>query len=191
MKHILIILSLFSFYFGYSQNSTGDCIGAIPVCQTVYIEDFSPIGAGNIDPEVNDVSCIVDERNSAWYIFTIFQGGDLGFTITPVNLNNDYDWCVYNITGLDCEKIHEDLSYIASCNSTGGIQGGKSCHGVTGADGSVPYSFQNFGCGNDPPHEFGGLCPLNALIPVESGVSYVMLVDNWSESVFGYSLVFD
>ncbi len=173
------------------QNSIGDCIGAIPVCQTIYVEENSPSGAGLIDPEVDsDISCIVDERNSAWYIFTILEGDELGFTITPQDLDDDYDWCLYNITNSNCEDIHKDITYIASCNSSGGIQGEKNCHGVTGADGSVPYSFQNFGCGNDPPNEFGGLCPLNALVPVQKGDTYVLLLDNWSESQFGYTLDF-
>lgn len=187
----LLILILLVSNFGYSQNSVGDCIGAIPVCQTVYVEEISPLGPGNIDPELTDVTCIVDERNSAWYIFTIVMGGQLGFTITPENLSNDYDWCLFNITDVDCDGIHTSVDYVASCNATGGIQGGKSCHGVTGADGTVPYSFQNFGCGNDPPTEFGGLCPLNALVPVETGETYVLFLDNWTGSTDGYTLAFN
>lgn len=174
-----------------AQTSVGDCIGAIPVCQSIYVEEFSPIGTGNIDPEIDkDLSCLFAERNSAWYIFTILEGGELGFTITPQNLDDDYDWCLFNITDKTCNDIHSDIEFISSCNATGGVSSGVSCHGITGADGSTPYPFQNPGCGIDPPAALG-FSPFNALIPVNQGESYVLLLDNWSGSEFGYTLAFD
>ena len=177
--------------FGLAQNSIGDCIGAIPVCQSIYVEDVSHVGTGFIDPEIdNQISCLFEERNSAWYIFSIFESGDLGFSITPGDLNDDYDWCLFNITDKTCDDIHTGINFISSCNATGGVSSGISCHGETGADGSTPYSYQNPGCGIDPPDNLG-FSPFNALIPVNKGETYVLLVENWTGSEFGYTLRFD
>ncbi len=191
IKLFFIIFFISIFTIGNSQTSIGDCIGAIPVCQTTFVQEVSNIGTGFIDPEINDsISCLVLERNSAWYIFNIIEGGDLGFTITPAVEEDDYDWCVFNITGRNCDEIHLDRNFISSCNASGGAATDFACYGTTGADGTTEYSFQGIGCGFEPSDGFG-YNPYNALFPVQTGETYVLLVEQWSGSEDGYILSFN
>ena len=54
-----------------------DCLGAISVCQDVYVQPNSFSGSGNYPGEINGpISCLGSEVNSVWYTFTIQTSGD-------------------------------------------------------------------------------------------------------------------
>jgi gliding motility-associated-like protein len=182
------------FLFGYTSFLSGqivptnqDCLGAIPVCQQIYIENQSPSGDGNYNNEINTaISCTAGELNSIWYRFTVNQDGDFGFLITPNDPDDDYDWTLFDITNADCGDIATDPSLVVSCNAAGGV----GCHGPTGADGSTTWSVQGAGCGFPDPGQAFGNTPLNALIPVVAGNTYVLMVSNWTGSPNGYTIDF-
>ena len=108
--HISCLLFLLVFIFignlVIAQTPTvQDCLGAIPICAQTYTETTSPSGAGNYPNEVNGTSqggicCMDNELNSIWYTFTVNQSGLFGFTLTPNNLSDDYDWAMFDITDL-------------------------------------------------------------------------------------------
>ncbi|MGB0930798.1 MAG: gliding motility-associated C-terminal domain-containing protein, partial [Chitinophagales bacterium] len=151
-----------------------DCLGAIPLCLGEYSETNAFVGEGNVLDEINPaINCLQDERNSVWYTFTVLSSGDLGFTITPNNLNDDYDWAVFNISDANCEDIFSDISLLKSCNFS-------SDNGVTGATGATS---QTTASGADPNQ--------NALIPVEANETYVINISQFSVSPNGYTLNFD
>ena len=167
-----------------------DCLGAIPICNQVYTETSSPNGAGNYTNEINGTSqggicCMDNELNSIWYTFTVNTSGTFGFTLTPNNSNDDYDWAMFDITNATCADIFNDISLQVSCNAAGG--GG--CHGPTGANGMSTYNNQGAGCGNQP-NQFLGMNPHNALVPVQAGNTYVLVVSNWTGSPSGYTIDF-
>ena len=122
-----------------------DCLGAIPICTEIYSETNSPTGSGNYPNEINGISfpngisCMGDESNSIWYTFTVNQSGDFGFTLTPNNSSDDYDWALFDITNKECEDIFTDISMQVSCNAAGG---GTDCTGPTGANGLSAYNVQ-------------------------------------------------
>ena len=181
MNKLLPILGLlFSVHLAAQTPTVQDCFGAIPVCQQIYSETTSPSGDGNYSNEVStNFTCTAGELNSIWYSFTVNNSGDFGFLITPNNLNDDYDWVLYNITDITCDEISNSPSSVVSCNAAGG----GSCNGATGATGQTNSSDQGGGCaGNNSPY--------NALIPVLSGNTYVLMVSNWSGSTNGYSIDF-
>jgi gliding motility-associated-like protein len=164
-----------------------DCLGAISVCQQIYFEALSPSGDGNYNNEINtSISCTDGELNSIWYSFTVDQSGDFGFLITPNNLNDDYDWSLFNITNASCSDILSDPSLIVSCNAAGG----GSCNGLTGATGASIYNLQGAGCNYNPPTIDLALTAFNELIPVEAGNTYVLMVSNWTGSTNGYTIDF-
>ncbi len=169
----------------YSTNAQvptiQDCLGALPVCQNVYSESRSPSGEGNYTNEIfTGTSCLNDgETNSIWYTFTVNKTGNFGFLITPNDLDDDYDWALYNITNASCSDIISDQSIMVSCNAAGD----SACHGPTGATGGSNSNFQGYGCNR-------GNSPENALVPVEMGNTYVLLINNWTGSVNGYMLDF-
>jgi len=181
MKKLLpLFILLFSLHLTAQTPTIQDCYGAIPVCQQVYSETVSASGDGNYNNEVStSFTCTAGELNSIWYSFTVNNSGDFGFLITPNNLNDDYDWVLYNITDITCDQISDSPSSVVSCNAAGG----GSCDGETGATGATSFNNQGGGCG-------GTNSPYNDLIPVLEGNTYVLMVSNWSGSQNGYSIDF-
>lgn len=164
-----------------------DCLGAIPICQQIYTETLSPSGEGNYPNEINpNISCTVGELDCIWYSFTVDQSGQFGFLITPNDLNDDYDWSLFNITNASCSDIYNDPSLVVSCNAAGG----GVCDGLTGATGASIYSIQGGGCNAINPTINNGSTPFNDLIPVVAGNTYVLMVSNWTQSNNGYTIDF-
>jgi len=194
-KSIKILFPLFLLWFGnavFAQTPTvQDCLGAIPICAQIYTETTSPSGSGNYPNEVNGTSqggicCMDNELNSIWYTFTVNQSGDFGFTLTPNNSADDYDWAMFNITNGTCADIFNNITMQVSCNAAGG----GTCNGDTGANGGTTFANQGAGCGNNPPSQFAGNSANNALVPVAQGNTYVLVISNWSGSTNGYSIDF-
>lgn len=151
-----------------------DCFNAIPVCNGVYIQTNSYTGEGSVTGEIDPLrSCLGrGERNNVWYIFTVRSSGNLAFTITPININNDYDWAVFNLTGRSCSDIRNGGLEV-SCNYS-------STSGTTGA--TVPGGLSR--------QDASGT-PFNGLIPVLAGETYVLNVSNFdSVDQEGYRLDF-
>ncbi len=167
-----------------------DCLGAIPVCQTTYTETLSPVGAGNFPNEIHaGVSCVQAETNSIWYTFTTDVDGQFGFVISPNDPDDDYDWVLFDITNASCGDIFTDVSLMVSCNAAGSF-GVGACNGSTGADGTSSFNIQGPGCGFNPPSPFQGFSALNALVNVQQGNTYVLMVNNWTGSTNGYTIDF-
>ena len=172
---------------GQVTPTVQDCLGAIPICEQIYSETLSPSGDGNYNNEINSgISCTVGELNSIWYSFTVDQTGQFGFLITPNDINDDYDWSLFNITNATCADIFTDQSLVVSCNAAGG----NVCDGLTGATGASIYSIQGGGCNAAVPNINAGSTPFNDLVPVVAGNTYVLMVSNWTGSNNGYTIDF-
>lgn len=191
-KILFLLIFLFLGNYFFAQTPTvQDCLGAIPICAQIYTETTSPSGSGNYPNEVNGTSqggicCMDNELNSIWYTFTVNQSGLFGFTLTPNNSNDDYDWAMFNITNATCADIFNDISLQVSCNAAGG----GACNGNTGANGGSTFSNQGAGCNSNPPSQFAGNSPDNALVPVTQGNTYVLVISNWTGSTNGYTIDF-
>ncbi|MEO7210545.1 MAG: PKD domain-containing protein, partial [Chitinophagaceae bacterium] len=80
------------------QNPTS----AFPVCGTsVFTQNTVPLCPGQAVPgPCNGVGGVtLTDINPYWYKFTCFSSGSLGFVITPNDLNDDYDWQLFDVTG--------------------------------------------------------------------------------------------
>lgn len=169
------------------QPTIQDCLGAIPVCQSIYQEDQVPFGKGNFPDEIDpEMSCVDGEVNPIWYLFTVQEEGELAFLITPNDLDDDYDWALFNITNASCADIRSNQSLMVSCNAAGDV----GCHGLTGATGATPWNVQGGGCSPGTPDISSGNSPFNARIPMQAGNTYVLMVSNWSRSTNGYTIDF-
>lgn len=157
-----------------AQINAQDCPGAIPVCQELYAQaNGPPNGQGFIPNELPATSCMAaNERNSAWYVFTVQSGGTLSFTITPNNPVDDYDWAVYNLTNNGCAAIAGSPGLEVSCNFS-------ATPGVTGPNGQGTAQSQN-----------AAGTPFNASISVAAGETYVVNVSNFDQTAQGYTLDF-
>ncbi|NQT78245.1 MAG: T9SS type A sorting domain-containing protein [Bacteroidetes bacterium] len=195
MKNLkqLIISAIYTgaLLFSLSSNlsyaqvpTTGDCLGAIPVCEAFYFQPLTSNGVGNYPNEVGNgvtcpYNCLDGEINSVWYQFTVQESGILSFIISPVDANDDYDWALYNLTLYRCEDIVSHMSALTfSCNSAGGA----GLHGNTGA-----YNGADDCAGGGNAN---GNTQWNANIPVVAGQTFVLYISDWTQSPTGYSLDF-
>lgn len=113
--------------------------------------------------------------NAFWYKFHCYQAGTLGFVITPMNLSDDYDWELFDVTNvLTVNQVYTDESLMRSLNLCG------SPNGVTGC---TPAGIDSINCG-------GATNLVNRLATLIAGHDYLLMVNNWSNSGLGYSLAF-
>lgn len=145
---------------------------AFPVCGTsVFTQNNVPTcGGRNIPGPCGGVADV----NPFFYRFTCFTAGTLGFTITPVQLSDDYDWQIFDITGRNPQDIYTDATLFVACNWSGNT-------GTTGASSAVSGLAQCAGTGFPT---FSGM-PILVL-----GHEYLMVVSNFSASQKGYKLAF-
>jgi len=82
----------------------------VPLCNTnpLYVPGCS--GTGN---------AAYANKNPFFYIFTCFTSGTLGFLITPLAPDEDYDWQLYDITGHNPDDIFTDTSLVVTGNWSG------------------------------------------------------------------------
>lgn len=170
-----------------------DCPDAIILCNTENLAvEFLP-DAGLDEDEADDTCLKVEpfnsETNSVWYVFECMNAGDLVFTITPNNDNNpeeDIDFVLYELpNGIgDCrDKIN--LRCMASGITIGNSQEQNApCLEQTGLRFGESDTDEFPGCDSGDN---------NFLAPARltTGTSYALLVNNFSESNFGFTLDFD
>ena len=177
MKKLLILCFVcFLGEISIAQNAPEqDCINAIPICQNVYSTLTTYIGEGTIPNEINPAnSCLTSgELNDVWYTFTVQTSGNCSFLITPNNLNDDYDWAVFNLTNANCSDIFSNPALEVSCNYS-------ATFGATGPNGGSAFNAQG-----------AGGTPFNAVIPVLAGETYVINISNNSTvNQSGYTIDF-
>lgn len=140
----------------------------VPICSThdLFVPGCS--GTGNN---------LYQNKNPFFYKFTCFAAGTLGFIITPIADNEDYDWQLYDITGHNPDDIFSDPSLIVTGNWAG-------TYGPTGASAAGVNFIQ---CGSTP----GDFKPTFAQMPVlVAGHEYLLMISHFSDTQSGYSLSF-
>src|SRR5690349_16040747 len=84
---------------------------AFPVCGTTTFNQVSvPLCSTNslYVPGCSGTGANYENKNPYWYKFTCYVAGSLGFVITPISDNEDYDWQLFDITGHDPNDIFTD-----------------------------------------------------------------------------------
>jgi gliding motility-associated-like protein len=176
MKYTLLIL--FSLICGqvYAQNlPEQNCPGAIPVCQAIYTQANSYTGFGTLQElstGINNGCLGSNEKNDVWYIINVTTSGTLEFTITPNNLPDDYDFGVWDVTGVGCSAIYNYITNTANnlppigCNYSG-------TPGATGLSNTMVGT------------------QWSPALNVTAGQTLVLNVSNFqTNAVFGYTLDF-
>jgi gliding motility-associated-like protein len=166
----IFLVALLNNVMLWSQPTTSDCQGAIPVCAISYDVPVLNPQPNNIPNEINpQLSCLSSgENNGNWYTFTIQSDGLLGFNVIPYEVV-DYDWALFDLTNANCSDIATNAALQVACNYSSSISNG----GITGANG-----------GNNLQDE--------ALIPVQNGQTFVLYVSNYNFNInaAGYQLDF-
>src|SRR6478609_4274298 len=154
---------------------------AFPVCGTnTFTQTNVPIcrNRNMLVPGCQAANSDYGDKNPFWYRFTCYQAGTLGLLITPVNLGDDYDWQLYDITGVnDLNRVYTDASIFVTANWSGS-------YGLTGTSGTAR---NNVECGSDPADNIPTFSRMPTLI---LGHVYLLLVSHYSDSQSGYKLSF-
>ncbi|MEO9003535.1 MAG: gliding motility-associated C-terminal domain-containing protein [Ginsengibacter sp.] len=140
----------------------------VPVCNSnsLYVPGCSGNGGANYA-----------NKNPFWYKFTCYVSGTLGFEITPNNMQDDYDWQLYDITGLDPDQVYSNHNIIVTGNWAGNP-------GTTGTSANGVNFIQ---CASG----YNGSEPRFAKMPnLRAGHEYILLVSHFTDSQSGYSLSF-
>lgn len=181
MKYCWLSFLLFIFHVGSHAQSTSDCGGAIQLCGGIYSESTSPTGTGSVYEFTGTCNANL-ETSSIWYTFTVAEAGNISFILDPTNNADDYDWGMFNITNGGCAGINAQngTSPEVACNS----------YGLFGSNGSTGISTAAGGTGvsNGPGNTNGPA--YNADLPVQVGETYALVVMNWSNSPYGYTIDF-
>ncbi len=140
----------------------------VPLCNTtdLYVPGCSGIGSA---PYAN--------RNPFFYIFTCFTAGTLGFLITPLATDEDYDWQLYDITNHNPDDIFTDTSLVVTGNWAG-------TYGNTGAS-ATGVNYIN--CASYPPDNEPTFARMPVLI---QGHVYLLLISHFTDTQSGYDLSF-
>ena len=173
----ITLLTLFCLVSTIAFTQINDCINALVICSDDDV-GFNPNGAGAndfSDPD-NNPGCIVAlESNSAWYYFEIDNaapsGLQLGFTISPNGgLGEDYDWALYG-PDVTCEDLGSPLR----CSSASAMC--DFCPETGVGMGATDLS-EGPGTGDG----------FTALIDVEPGQGFFLLIDNWLGTNNGFMM---
>ena len=141
----------------------------VPICSTT---DLYVPGCTGTD------NALYSNKNPFWYKFTCYQSGTLGFQITPHDLGDDYDWQLYDVTGLDPNEVYTNHNIIVTGNWSGSF-------GTTGASASGVNFIQ---CASDPATSN---TPRFAAMPnLIIGHNYLLLISHYTDSQSGYDLSF-
>ncbi len=180
---ILVVLAVISFRARAQQSCTN--LGqtpatAFPVCGSeTFVQKSVPVCTnGTVPTPCPANGNVYTDVNPFWYKFTCFSAGTLELTIKPTDLDDDYDWQLFDITGHNPNDVYTDASLPVGCNWSG-------LHGVTGTD---PSAVALAECGS--LNTFNP--PIFSLPPtLVQGHNYLLLVSHFlGSNQSGYQLSF-
>ncbi len=173
-----------------TPSPQSDCPDAVVLCDKTgfIIENLDSVG--DLPNEMNG-DCVDEagvggqENASVWYTWTCDISGTLEFTLTPNNPNSnteDIDFVVYRLPGglNDCAN-RQSLRCMFSGETAG--QASSPCFGPTGLIAGDSDLIEFPGC-QSGDNNFA------APIDMVSGESYGILINNFSQSGFGFSIEF-
>jgi gliding motility-associated-like protein len=142
----------------------------VPICQnSTMVVPGCTGGAGNVT---------YGDKNPFWYQFTCYQAGTLGLLITPNNSGDDYDWQLFDITGVtNLNSVYTDPSLFVIGNWAGTF-------GLTGASAAGTTVVE---CASDPVANVPSFSKMPVL---QLGHTYLLMVSHFSDSQSGYQLSF-
>jgi hypothetical protein len=154
------------------------CALADTVCDksSFAISDLSSLNSSGYQP-----SCFGGTANQdAWVKFTVGESGTFEFGANPLSNSTEYDWAMYDVTN-GCPAEDQDVACNWNYASSDGTPTGM---------GTIP-SMGDTSCAS---------CPVNGInadtcmefcqnvITVDSGKTYALLIDNYSNDDVGFNL---
>jgi gliding motility-associated-like protein len=154
---------------------------AFPLCtKDTFVQTTVPICTNRtlVVPGCQTSTASYEDKNPFWYRFTCYQAGTLGLLITPNDLKDDYDWQLYDITGItNLNAVYTDANLFVVGNWSGSF-------GVTGAS---PRGTNRVECGSDPTENINTFSTMPLL---QLNHTYLLMVSHFSDNQSGYKISF-
>ncbi len=167
LKKVLLIIFLL-LPLALSAQDPNDCVNALTVCGNTNLSfNSAGPGADDLANTNNFTTCGVLENQSLWLRVPIATSGTLGFTLTP-NAADDYDFAIFG-PDVDCNNLGGSIR----CSFAG-------TNGATGLNNTE----------TDVSEDGGGNAFVREL-DVQAGETYIILIDNFSNSNRGFDLVWN
>ncbi|HEY2725722.1 MAG TPA: PKD domain-containing protein, partial [Parafilimonas sp.] len=186
LRKILPFFFLLLIFYTKCQSQACSTLGqtpetAFPVCGLDTFKQANvPLCGGKAIPVPGCSNALYSDINPYWYQFTCYQTGTLGFTITPENLGDDYDWQLFDITGHNPNDVYTDPTLFVVGNWSGS-------YGVTGTSAN---NTNIVSCASDPIKE--NVTTFSKMPVITIGHTYLLLISHYSGSgQSGYGLSFD
>jgi len=179
-----LIICIIPLLFAINRASAQACTtlgqtprSAFPICGTKALKQTSvPACPGRVirlptcppNVEYRDV-------NPFWYKFTCYTAGTLGFTITPNDAGDDYDWQLFDVTGRNVDDVYSNTN----------LQVGGNWSAIAGATGASTAGTKPMACEGLSEPKWSSMPTLVA------GHQYLLMVSHFtSTSQSGYELAF-
>lgn len=170
--------------FDYVPSPASDCVDGVLLCDKNPFTVTQLIDAGNDRNEIDPSSCLKEEFSSVWYRWTCDEAGDLSFTLTPSSPVDDLDFAVYELPGGidDCAGKRMLRCMASGENVSAPLSDWERCSGDTGLRSSEGDTDEQPGCDRGDNNFVQS-------INMVAGRSYALIVNNFSESGNGFSIV--
>lgn len=176
-KFLLFCLSSLSCYTGGAQlldpnQPEQQACSAIVLCGDSFTSPFSYQGEGT-SIDLPGTPCGGGEAESMWIRLSITEPGSIVFTISPISVNDDYDFAVVDITEVGCDNMSS--ANVVACNFNNNNPG-SNVDGVIGVNSTSTMPFVGSG-------SFGNsFCQQ---IDAAAGDVYLIMVNNFGDYVTG------
>ena len=166
-------------------NPGSDCFTEAVLCNKEQFVVQQVIGPGADPSEANDADCLNGfpgnvESNSTWFAWTAANNGTLTFTLTPLSPADDLDFVLYRLDGepQDCSD-----KTVLRCMASGDFTFPSPCMGPTGLSEDSNDTSEPPGCANPNAQD-----NFLAALDMQAGVSYALMVNNFSASGNGFAI---
>lgn len=163
-------------------QDNGDCTGALPIADSVYVQDQAVRGFGNVleikENPSEDKQWFEREHHTTWYKFRAPVTTILTFDIIPKNIEDDIDFLVFEgaIPGI-CDKIQQKQVAPIRANIS---RNDKANSSICGLRKDAPDEFVRSGVGSS----------FSRAIEVKEGDLYYLVVDYQDRPMDGYTIRF-
>lgn len=152
-----------------------DACNALIICGNGFTSPYSYQGSG-LASDLITTPCGAGESNSVWLRLNIIASGTIIFTLTPLEVTDDYDWAVINITNKSCSNFSP--SDVVRCNFNNNANP-TATSGITGLNNTATEISTQSGL---PGGNF--LRRIDAL----AGQSYLIMINNFGSGFSGENL---
>jgi len=131
MKKFLSLQLVTLPFFVSAQFPEQDCSGALFISSsTDTLHGYTGWGLFNEILYPHNTSCLISsEENSVWLKFSVCDSGVLIFEIIPLLNGDDFDFSLYDFTGLTCEEALDSTTHLIRCNFSA-VPGPTGCSSI-------------------------------------------------------------